>query len=149
MTVIQSKKFLSEILDEANKADSPSKVLSEAIKADGRVMAMLGYLANPKFKLDFPEGFPPYRQTDDALGTTTLDCLRLKDKMYVLFNTQTPRRRREEIFIQWLEQMAEPEAKVLVAIKDKSLVEFYPNLTEYVVVDGLGWSHEEYNKLKA
>lgn len=149
MAMIETKKFLSEILDEANKAENPSAVIAKAIKDDGRVLALLGYLANPKFKLDFPDGYPPYKQTDDALGTTTLDCLRLKDKLYILYNKQTAKRRREEIFIQWLEQMAEPEAKVLVAIKDKTLAELYPNLTEYVIVDGLGWSREEYNKLKA
>lgn len=148
MAIINQTKFLSEVLDDANKSDDPVKSLAEAIKSDGRVLALLGYLANPKFKMDMPDGFPPYRQTDDALGTTVLDCLRLKDKLYVLYNAQTTKRRREEVFIQWLEQMAEPEAKILVAIKDKSLVSLYPNLTEYVLVDALGWSREQYEALK-
>lgn len=147
-TFPQPNKFLSEVLDEANKSENPVASIATAISKDSRILPMLGYLANPKWKMDLPDGYPPYNQTTDALGTTTLDVLRLKDKIYVLYQKETPKRKREEIFIQWLEQMAEEEAKLLVAIKDKTLVELYPNLTEYVLVDGLGWSRKQYDALK-
>lgn len=139
---------LSQILETANKDENPSQYIRNEIKKDSRIVPLLGYLANPKFKLDFPEGAPPYKINEDDVALTEFDVLRLHDKLYILYNFQTPRAKREQNFIQWLEQMSEPESKLLIAIKDKDLTPLYPTLTEYVIVDALGWNRDEYDKLK-
>jgi hypothetical protein len=143
-----SQLTISQIFETANKSDTPVDVIKDNIKKDSRLVSILGFLANPRFKLDFPSGAPPYKMNEDDFAITEFDVLRLHDKLYVLYNFQTPKAKREQTFIQWLEQMCESESKVLIAIKDKSLVELYPNLTEYVIVDALGWNRDEYNKLK-
>lgn len=141
--------LLEAILEEANTSTNPVETLQHAAKRDGRVHVLLGYLINPKFRMKLPEGDPPYIPSDAPGGLAELDVLRLDKKIYVLYSSETKRMRKEEILVQWLEQMTEKEAKILIAIKDKDLTPLYPNLTEDVLVQMMGWEKSVYDKLKA
>ena len=141
--------LIADVFDSANKSENPVEVLQSAAKKDGRLHVIIGYLINPKFKMGLPEGDPPYIPGDFPSGLSELDVLRLEKKMYILYQSETRRMKKEEIFIQWLEQMTPTEAKILIAIKDKNLDSLYPNLTEKVLVDFMQWDFNEYSALKA
>jgi hypothetical protein len=140
--------LMTAVLSSANIAENPVDALKAAIAKDGRIHTVIGYLLNPKFNMELPEGVPPYIPSDTPLGMSELDVLRLDKKIYIMYSSDTRRMRKEEIFIQWLEQMAAEEAKILIAVKDKSLVELYPNLTERVLVDAMQWPFEQYEAMK-
>ncbi len=144
MTDVLNKKnptFL-EILQQADKSDAPVDFLKKCLAEDQRVSAILGYALNPKFKMPLPEGTPPYIPSESPLGLAEIELLHLSNKLYVMFNKETNKARKEQMFIQWVEKMNAQEAELLIAIKDQTLHTLYPNLTEDVFVDALGWDRQ-------
>ena len=150
MTDVLNKKnptFL-EILQQADKSDSPVEFLKKCLAEDQRVSAILGYALNPKFKMPLPEGIPPYIPSESPLGLAEIELLHLSNKLYVMFNKETNRARKEQMFIQWLEKMNDKEAEILIAIKDQTLHTLYPNLTEDVFIDSLGWDRQQLEQIR-
>ncbi len=139
---------LLEVIRGANESDDPVSYLKKAIADDSRIVNMLGYATNPTAKIPLPEGIPPYIPADYPLGVAEVEILHLFNKIYVLFGN-TPKHKKEQTFIQWLEKMNEDEAKLLIAIKDQDIQSLYPKLDEYVFVDALGWPRQTYENLKA
>jgi hypothetical protein len=139
---------LLEVIRGANESDDPVGYLKKAISEDSRIVNMLGYATNPTSKFPLPEGIPPYIPTESPIGLAEVELLHLYNKLYVLFNQGTPKAKKEHMFIQWLEKMNPEEAEILIAIKGQDLSLLYPNITEYVLVDTLGWDRKMYESLK-
>jgi len=148
--MIKTKKYFSEILKEANDSKDPVAVIKAAIQEDKRIVAILGYAANPQYRIAniMPEGAPPFKESDLPLGLAQQDVLHLHNKIYILFRDELKQSKKEEHFIRWLEGMHPTDAKIFVAVKDQNLHTIYPKITHEVIASALGWSKEALDTLK-
>lgn len=144
MTLIKEKKYFSELLKEANDSDNPAASLKAAAAEDKRIIAILGYAANPSFRIStqMPEGAPPFKESDLPLGLAQHDVLHLHNKLYILFRPELKQSKKEEHFIRWLEGMHPIDASIMIAIKDQNIHSIYPKITHSVIADALGWNRE-------
>lgn len=140
---------LFEILTKANSAENPVEVLQNYIKKDSRVTPVLGYALNPNFKMPLPDGIPPYIPSQHNIGVSPVEILNTHNKLYIMYSKDTKQYRKEEIFVQWLEDMAPEEAKLMIHIKDQTLPEAFEKLTLSVYLKSLGWSQEQFDKIVA
>jgi len=82
----------------------------------------LQLLLDPRYRLDLPEGVPPFKDNNlpDGLGDTNLRTE--MRRMYIfLSNSGVQQVRKELLFIQLLEGVAVSDAKLLLAIKEQKL----------------------------
>lgn len=100
-------RYLSEILEDANKSTDPVASLKDAIQKEVRLVSIFGYAINPKFKLAnvLPEGSPPFRHSDLPLGMAGLDVLKLHNQLYILFRPELKQFKKEGFFLKWVESM--------------------------------------------
>lgn len=131
-----------EILTNADRAEDPVKYIQTCMNKDSRILPILGYAFNPRFKIPLPEGNPPYIPSQHPIGVAPLEILNLSNKLYVMFNKDAKQFRKEAMIAQWLEDMAPEEAELMVHIKDQTLDTVYKNLTLTVFLKALGWSPE-------
>jgi hypothetical protein len=84
--------------------------------------------------LDFPPGMPPYKRDESVHADM---CTPLAGQIGRLsgcrVGSNMRRLDKERVLIQILEQIAHREADVLIAAKDKSLTEDFPNITAELV----------------
>lgn len=138
---------LYEILKKASESDDPVAVIQSHMKKDSRVQTMLGYACNPAFKCPLPPGIPPYVPSQHPIGVAPVEILNTHNKMYIMYNKETRQYKKEEIFVQWLEDMAPEEAELMIHIKDQTLPDAFERLYLNVYLSALGWSPEAYQKL--
>lgn len=83
-----------------------------------------------------PEGAPPFREDDAPAGyemsrfgnaIRPLPMLLVSNKTYTI-------EKKESLFIRMLEGVSGPDAKILIAMKDKALEVMYPNLTKELIL---------------
>jgi hypothetical protein len=130
------KRSLSEIL---KKASLQKKVADRAgILAHNDTAALrkvLKYTFNEKITFDqLPEGIPPYKPNDlvDQENVLFAETRRL----YLFTDGGNPnlkQARKEQLFIEILENVDKEDAKLLVGMKDKKLPEEYKGITKAVV----------------
>jgi hypothetical protein len=84
-----------------------------------------------------PEGTPPYRKQDVALGLTFSNLRKQTPKLRYFVQGGPGENlipsKREKLFIEILESIHPTEAEVLIAMKDKQLKKLYPSLTKELV----------------
>ena len=136
-----------EILKKANEAENPVQVLKEYMTKDSRLNPILGFALNPNFKMPLPDGIPPYIPSHHPIGVAPVEILNTHNKLYIMYNRDTRQYKKEEIFVQWVEEMAPEEAELMIRIKDQTLQEAFPNLTLDVYLTALGWSREQYDSI--
>ena len=136
-----------EILKKANESQDPVQTLKEYLQKDSRLSTVLGYALNPNFKMPLPDGIPPYIPSQHPIGVAPVEILNTHNKLYIMYNKDTKQYRKEEIFVQWLEDMAPEEADLMIKIKDQTLPEAFSKLTLDVYLSALGWSRETYDSL--
>ena len=136
-----------EILKKANESQDPVQTLKEYLQKDSRLSTVLGYALNPNFKMPLPDGTPPYIPSQHPIGVAPVEILNTHNKLYIMYNKDTKQYRKEEIFVQWLEDMAPEEADLMIKIKDQTLPEAFSKLTLDVYLSALGWSRETYDSL--
>jgi hypothetical protein len=140
---------LYEILKQANESETPVASIKEHIAKDSRIATVLGYSLNPSWKMPLPAGIPPYIPSQHPLGIAPLEILKTHNKLYIMYSRDTKQYKKEEIFIQWLEDMAPEEAELMVSIKDQTLPSHFDKLNLDVYLDVLGWSRQQYQDLLA
>ena len=137
------------ILETASKSENPSESIKEAMKNDSRVLTVLGYALNPSFKFKLPEGIPPYIPSQHVLSVEPLEILKSASRLYIMCSTESKQFKREEMFIQWLEDMSPEEAELMIHIKDQTLPDAFENkITLDMYLNALGWDKEVYLRLK-
>ena len=119
------------------------------MKKDSRLNPILGYALNPNFRMPLPEGVPPYIPSQHPIGVAPVEILNLSNKLYVMYNKQTKQFFKENMLVRWMEDMAPEEALLMINIKDQTLDTVYPTLDIDVFIAAMGWSKEDYSKLKA
>ena len=87
-----------------------------------------------QFKFLLPEGDPPYKKSQEELGTTPSTLLQHVRKFYTLCDPNLRPVKREQIFIEMLESIHPKEAEVLIAIKDQKLNELYSKITRKTLI---------------
>jgi hypothetical protein len=99
--------------------------------------------------MPLPDGIPPYIPSQHVLGVAPVEILNTHNKLYVMYHKDTRQYRKEEIFVQWLEDMAPEEAILMIHIKDQTLPMAFPKLTLDVYLNALGWTREQYDRILA
>lgn len=119
-------KYIVEILEEVNGDTSTL----EKYKTNAALKFIFEYAFLPEKKFDLPEGDPPFKPDAAPIGMSPANFTQETKKLYV-FTKERPLKsvRREQLFIQLLENVHPSEAKLLLAVKDQKLNKLYKNIT--------------------
>lgn len=125
------KKYLTQMLTEIN--DNPKAI--ENYKQDFLLKVIFAHSFLPKYKLNLPEGEPPFKPASEPMGMTPTNMFSEARRMYVFTREDLSAIKRESLFISLLEGVHPDEAKVLIAMKDQKLTKLYPKITHKLVSD--------------
>jgi len=138
--------LMSEILTKVNNAKTKDKKIAVLKENDSEPLRMLIKASfDPKIEWVLPEGDTPYKANEAPEGTEhTLLSQEVKRIWHFIkgADSQTPRMRKETMFIQMLEGLHKDEATVLCHVKDKTLHQKYKGLSDNVVKTAFGWTDE-------
>lgn len=118
-------KYITEVLDEINQ--DPNKLTE--YKNDAALKYILEYAFKPELKIDLPDGDPPFKPDAAPIGMAPANLRMEAKKLYVFCRKDLKPIRREQLFINLLENVHPDEAKLLIAIKDQKLHKLYPKIT--------------------
>ena len=142
-TAGSSAPLISEILTKVNNAkDKPKKVAVLRENDSQPLRQILKGAFAPKIKWDLPEGTPPYSENDAPAGTehTTLYTEARRLYYFVDGAATLSKTKKETMFIQMLESLHADDAKVLIAVKEKTLNKVYKGLTAECVKEAFDWN---------
>ena len=127
--------LLHEILEQAQEYKTEGPRIKFLKKHDTFVLRTILQLAfNKSIELDFPEGAPPYKESESPVG---LEPVRLKNVIKGLGSCAKGAKvstiKKEKIFIGILESVSAKDAKTIIAAKDKTLDKVYDNITYKLV----------------
>lgn len=119
-------KYITEVFDEISK--DPTK--AALYKDDFAFKTVLKCAFDVEYKLQLPDGEPPYKPAAQPIGMTPAN-LRMETKKLYIFTKfgNTKRLRREQLYVQLLESLHPSEAKIIGAMKDQKLDALYPKIT--------------------
>lgn len=125
------QKYLPEQLAEINA--NPAMLMQ--MKGDGALSILFKHAFDPQFKFLLPEGRPPFKKDPAPMGMSYA-ILRQELRTFYIFCRQDLKPiKREDKFIQLLENIHPSEAELLISIKDQTLTAQYPNITHQLVYD--------------
>lgn len=125
-------KFITEILAEVN-ADPATLV---KYRENNALRFLFQYAFIPEKKFDLPEGAPPYKKDAAPIGMSPANFAQETRRLYIFTKERELQKlRRESLFVQLLEALHPSEAEVLIAVKDQTLDQLYPNITIDAVAD--------------
>ena len=138
--------LMSEVLTKVNNAKTKDKKIAVLKEHDSEPLRMLIKSSfDPKIKWVMPEGQVPYKPNEAPEGTEhTLLSQEVRKFWHYIegADNQTPRMRKETMFIQMLEGLHKSEAEVVCYAKDKILHQKYKGLSDNVVKTAFGWNDE-------
>jgi hypothetical protein len=138
---MNKKVLIPEVLQHFNDGDTLSllreNVTNEALKN------VFGYGFIPKGKWALPDGIPPFKEDAAPEGMTPGNLWNETRSFQRFLRDDLSSSRREQLFIQLIENIHASEVKVVLAIKDQTLDKLYPNITLDKVVDAgfFVWPH--------
>lgn len=133
----------------ANQAGEDAySVLCKFIEEDFRWFRVLCFAMHPRMKMNLPSGTPDFKPTNFPPGISDCSVLSVHKSMAAFYNESGNPDRQMELFIRYLEGMHTEEAEHFIMIKDKVLHLEYPNVTDRVIVDAIGWDWDAYLKEK-
>ena len=125
------RKYLTQMLAEIN--ENPKAI--ENYKQEFLLKVIFAHAFLPDYKMDLPEGEPPFKPTAEPMGMTPTNMFSEARRMYVFIRKDLSAVKRESLFISLLEGVHPEEAKVLIAVKDQKLHKMYPKITHKLVSD--------------
>ena len=136
------KKLFSEVLEYAQNSGDPLASLQHDIANDPRLSYILGYAINPEFNISsqIPTGTPPYTPSEHPLELATLDPLKVSKDLYIIFNANMKKIKKEEFYIKWIEMMHPTDVELMGLVKDQILETKYNKLTKVLIAEALGWT---------
>jgi hypothetical protein len=119
--------YLPELLTTLNKDPKAAT----AFKDDFALKTVFKCAFDVEYKFTLPDGAPPFKPAAQPIGMTRATLRQEMKRMVVFtkFGTVDKRLRREQLFVQLLEDLHPSEAKLLIAIKDQNLDTLYPKIT--------------------
>ena len=125
---------IHEIFDMVQKAPSDKAAIDILYKHHNATIAMVLFHAySPTIKYKLPEGTPPFKTVNIPAGYAEATFYSEERRLrYLWINPPAGMKpvKLEALFIQLLEGMHQDDAKILIAMKDKTLDKLYPRLTE-------------------
>ena len=142
--------LLSEILTKVHGAKTKAQKIKILKEEDCLALRQIcQWSFNPKIESELPSGTPPFIENDAPEGTEHM-LLRTEGNTLWHFvktngksadpNIQSTVR--ERMFIRLLEGLHKDEAKLLCAVKEKSLHKIYKGLSTQVVSEAFGWNED-------
>lgn len=125
------QKFIPEILEEINK--DPKKIAE--YKDDQAIDLVFKYAFHPNGKMLLPEGEPPYRPDAAPIGMSPAVLRHEMNKLYVFCRKDLTQIKREQLFINLLESVHPSEAKIVIALKDRTLDKMYKKITKKLAIE--------------
>lgn len=119
------RKYLTQMLDEIN--NDPKSITK--YKDDFLLKVVFAHSFLPEYKMDLPEGEPPFKPTAEPMGMTPTNLFSEARRMYIFCRKDLTPLKRESLFISMLEGIHPDEAKVVIAMKDQKLHKLYPKIT--------------------
>jgi len=99
-------------------------------KSDTALKLILKNSFDTEMKWDLPETVPPYKVAVEPSDMAPSN-LRLEARAFYLFRRKDLKPiKREQLFIQMLERLDQKEQKILLAMKNQSITNLYPNITK-------------------
>ena len=142
--------LLSEILTKVHGAKTKAQKIKILQEEDCLALRQIcQWSFNPTIESELPSGTPPFIENDAPEGTEHM-LLRTEGNSlwhYVKTNGKSadPNLQatlRERMFIRLLEGLHKDEAKLLCAVKEKSLHKIYKGLSTQVVSEAFGWNED-------
>ena len=138
--------LLSEVLTKVNNAKDKTKKIAVLKEHDSEPLRMLIKASfDPKIKWVMPEGNVPYKPNEAPEGTEHTLLTQEVRRFYHYIegaDNQTPRMRKESMFIQMLEGLHKSEAELVCYAKDKVLHQKFKGLSDAVVKSAFGWTDD-------
>lgn len=135
--------LLSEVLTKVNNAKTKDKKIAVLKEHDSEPLRMIIKASfDPTIEWVLPEGNVPFKANEAPEGTEhTLLSQEVRKLWHFIkgADNQTPRMKKETMFIQMLEGLHKSEAEVLCYVKDKVLHQKYKGLSDNVVKTAFGW----------
>lgn len=129
---------IPEILDMVEKAETPDA--KKFVLLQQNCLALRDVLKgsfDDAVTFILPEGKPPYRRQEVAVGLTFSNLRKQTTKLRYFVQGGPGERlmpsKREKLFIDILESIHPTESELLIAMKDKQLQKLYPSLTKDLV----------------
>ena len=136
----------AEVLKKVNNAKTKDKKIEVLKKHDNDSLRMVIKSSfDPKIKWVLPEGDVPYKPNEAPEGTEHTLLVQEAKKLWHFIegaDNQTPRMKKETMFIQMLEGLHKDEAEVLIVAKDKKLHQKFKGLSDNVVKTAFGWDDD-------
>jgi hypothetical protein len=127
----ENTKYVTEMLEEINK---DPKLIAK-YKDSVPIKILFGFAFRPEGKFLLPETDPPYKPDAAPIGMSPANLLMELKKLYVFCRPDLKQLRREQLFIQLLEQVHPSEAKLILAVKDQDITRIYKNITHKLVYE--------------
>lgn len=144
--------LMSEVLTKVNNAkDKPKKIAVLKQYNSVALRQILKGAFDPKIEWDLPEGTPPYMANEAPAGTEHTTLLGEAKKLWRFVEgaeKDLSKPQKETMFIQMLEALHQDDAKVMIAVKDKTLHRSFKGLSGAVVREAFGWN-EDYIRLES
>ena len=138
--------LMSEVLTKVNNAKTKDKKIAVLKEHDSEPLRMLIKSSfDPKIKWVMPEGQVPYKPNEAPEGTEHTLLSQEVRRFYHYIegaDNQTPRMKKETMFIQLLEGLHHSEAEVICHAKDKVLHQKYKGLSDNVVKTAFSWNDD-------
>ena len=137
---------IAEVLKKVNNAKTKDKKIEILRKHDTESLRMVIKSSfDPKIKWVLPKGAVPFKPNDAPEGTEHTLLVQEAKRLWHFIegaDNQTPRTRKETMFIQMLEGLHKEEADVVISAKDKTLHQKYKGLSDNVVKTAFGWNDD-------
>ena len=138
--------LFSEVLDKVHKAKTKDAKVEILKKFDNQSLRMVIKSSfDPKIVWELPEGDVPFKPNDAPAGTEHTRLASEAKKLYHYIkggDNNTPKYKKELMFVQLLEGLHETEAKLVINAKDKKLHQVYKGLSKEVVKEAFGWNDD-------
>ena len=131
------KRLANEILDEVDKIENEDERVEYLIANQTLgIKEVLAYNFQTQWKFLLPEGPAPIERSENPPVGLEFSHLNFEmRKMYLFYEGGKPdlsQLKRETLWVTLLETLNEGEAKILDHMKDHTLTELYPNITQEV-----------------
>lgn len=124
-------KFITDLLTEIN--ETPESISKYKDSPALKLIFENAFIPENKFLL--PEGTPPFKEDGAPLGMSPANLYQELRRLYIFRRDDLTDSRRQALFINLLEALHPSEAKLIIAIKDQTLTELYPNITKELVTN--------------
>ena len=137
---------IAEVLRKVHTAKTKDKKISILREHDTDSLRMIIKSSfDPKIKWVLPVGSVPFKPNEAPEGTEHTLLVQEAKKLWHFIegaDNQTPRMKKETMFIQMLEGLHKDEAEVLITAKDKKLHQKFKGLSDNVVKTAFKWDDD-------